>query len=350
VVADLVQKDMIMFFTMALSAAGWGVILASCASGAGKHLGDLTPEQRIKGLKLNFMSQPIYMICICTTKLSVGASLLRIATTRFWRTTIIATMACAALYTTVFFITLFCQCTDLRVLWDAAIPATCWGQHTLQSLSYTSNALNITTDLLLALVIPAPMLWNLNVNTRTRLTLIGILGLGVFACSAALVKLGFIVNYGKVGDFLWDSQDITIWTVAEVNIAIVAGSLPALRPLFKTILGSTYGRGSRKTPMSGSHPQSRSRQSRVGKHWRSLPSSHKRDDDTSSQTGFNSSEFESSHELDRVSGSPEGTIKTTCLSATDFQRNKDDLESPVAMDNRIRATTVTRVEIGVKEM
>jgi hypothetical protein len=63
------------------------------------------------------------------------------------------------------------------------------------------------------------------------------------ATAAALVRISYLVNYGKTGDWLWDSRSITIWTVAECNVGIVAGNLPCLKPLFRTILGSTYGRG-----------------------------------------------------------------------------------------------------------
>lgn len=31
------------------------------------------------------------------------------------------------------------------------------------------------------------------------------------AAVAAVVKITFITNYGKHGDFLWDSSDLTIW-------------------------------------------------------------------------------------------------------------------------------------------
>ncbi|KAF5231061.1 hypothetical protein FOXYS1_15842, partial [Fusarium oxysporum] len=114
-------------------------------------------------------------------------------------------MGFMAFYTIGCFFTIIFQCSDIRVLWDNSIPLTCWPQKTLQGLSYTNAALNIITDLLFAIVIPTPMLWNLNVHFRTRLTLIGILGLGVFACAAAFVKLSYVANYGKLGDWLWDS-------------------------------------------------------------------------------------------------------------------------------------------------
>lgn len=86
------------------------------------------------------------------------------------------------------------------------------------------------------------MLWNLQINMRTKASIIGVLALGLFACAAAIVKIPSLVNYGKQGDFLWDSRDITIWTITECNIGIIAGSMPALKPLAKPILGSSYVR------------------------------------------------------------------------------------------------------------
>lgn len=85
-------------------------------------------------------------------------------------------------------------------------------------------------------------------NGRQKASLICIFGLGIFATAAALVKLTYLPNYGKTGDWLWDSRNLTIWTVVECNVGIIAGNLPCLKPLFRTVLGSTYGRGSRKTP------------------------------------------------------------------------------------------------------
>jgi hypothetical protein len=67
------------------------------------------------------------------------------------------------------------------------------------------------------------------------------------ATVAALIKVTFLSSYGKTGDWLWDSRNLTIWTVIESNIGILAGNLPCLKPLFRAVLGSTYGRGTRKS-------------------------------------------------------------------------------------------------------
>ncbi|KAG9249435.1 uncharacterized protein F5Z01DRAFT_631735 [Emericellopsis atlantica] len=269
-IRSLGWDDAMMALTMMTSLAGCGLAVASVQYGAGRHRGDVPADDFQTGMKLNFISQPTYLFAICFVKLAVGCSLLRIASTKFYTWLISGIMGFMLFYTIACFFTIILQCTDIRVLWNPNIQSTCWTMHTLQSLSYTNNALNIITDLLFAVVIPAPMLWNLNVHRRTRVTLLFVLGLGVFACAAALVKVGYVVNYGKVGDFLWDSQDITIWTAAETNVGIVAGSLPTLRPIFKSFLGSVYGRGT-KPSNDPSHIYGHGT-SRSSKHWQALSS------------------------------------------------------------------------------
>lgn len=116
----------------------------------------------------------------------------------------------------------------------------------MMALAYTNFTLNIVTDLVFAVFIPVPMLWNINVTRRTRISLFGVLGLGCFACACAITRITYIGTYGKTGDWLWDSQYLTTWSVLELNIGIIAASLPSLRPLFKKFLGSVYGAGTNK--------------------------------------------------------------------------------------------------------
>lgn len=59
-------------------------------------------------------------------------------------------------YTIGCFFTLMLQCTDLRILWAApgSVAGTCWTAHTLKSLSYTNQTLNILTDIAFSVGIP----------------------------------------------------------------------------------------------------------------------------------------------------------------------------------------------------
>jgi hypothetical protein len=93
------------------------------------------------------------------------------------------------------------------------------------------------------------------------------------ATAAAIVKITFLGSYGSHGDFLFDSTDLTIWyvhhvtkshpyiedeailtrfghrTTVEICTAMIAASIPSLKPLFRSILsGSSAGKyGSRTT-------------------------------------------------------------------------------------------------------
>jgi hypothetical protein len=92
-----------MTFAMALVLAGQGVVWGSVVYGAGRHLGDIPLSDLPFGLKLNFISQPIYLIAICVVKLAVGAMLLRIANTPFYKRLIISIMVFMGVYTTACF-------------------------------------------------------------------------------------------------------------------------------------------------------------------------------------------------------------------------------------------------------
>ncbi|KAH6638847.1 hypothetical protein C7974DRAFT_304331 [Boeremia exigua] len=266
--------DYVMIAAMALCVAGQVIIVPEVYYGAGRHVGDIDPEDFAIGYKLNFITQPIYLFAICLVKISVGFFLLRIAVHTFYRRIIIGIMVFMGFYTTGCFFTIVLQCTNLAVQWDHTVKATCWTAHTIKALSYTNVSLNIITDLMFSVIIPCPLLWSLQMNKRQKISLMCILGLGVFATAAAFVRLTYLTSYGRTGDWLWDSQHLTTWTVIESNVGIVAGNLPCLKPLFRVVLGSTYGRGSRKptTPYEARPYGAGTRQSAHAKGWGALGS------------------------------------------------------------------------------
>ncbi|PSN70207.1 hypothetical protein BS50DRAFT_308404 [Corynespora cassiicola Philippines] len=236
--------DYVMSFAMALCIAGQIIIIPQVYYGAGRHIDQIPLDDIHLALKLNFITQPIYLFAICIIKLSIGLFLLRIATETTYRRMIIGIMIFMGVYTVGCFFTIMFQCTNIAILWDPSNKGTCWGPQTLRALSYTNVCLNIVTDILFAIVIPIPMILKIQMNKRKKISLIGIMGLGIFATVAALIKAVHLNDYGKTGDWLWDSRNLTIWTVVETNVGIIAGNLPCMKPLFRTVLGSTYGRGS----------------------------------------------------------------------------------------------------------
>ncbi|KAH7379961.1 hypothetical protein BKA64DRAFT_765615 [Cadophora sp. MPI-SDFR-AT-0126] len=227
--------DYVIIGAMGLSFTGWLIIIPQVIHGAGRHVAYLDPEEVEIGLKLNFVTQPIYLIATTASKVSIALFLLRIASTKSFKRFLWGLLSFMILYTLVALLTLFFQCRNLAVLWDSSVITTCWTAETIRGLSYANVSLTIITDFILALF-PIPMLWHVQINTRVKISIIGIMSLGLFASAASIIKATTLSHYGKTGDFLWDSTDLTIWITTEVNVGIIAACLPCLKPLFKKIL------------------------------------------------------------------------------------------------------------------
>ncbi|KAH8425084.1 uncharacterized protein LDX57_002832 [Aspergillus melleus] len=252
IIRNVGLDDYTMIITMALSLAGWAIIIPEVQYGAGRHTAYVL-DTATTATHLNFATQAIYMWAIGLVKISIGLFLLRFAPRKGYKIFIWVVIVLMFLYTAICFFTLIFQCKDIRTIWDQSVKSECLQPPQLLALSYTNTALNILTDLIFA-ILPVFMLRHLQVNRRVKASLMCILGLGIFACAAACVKVSVLPNYGRTGDFLWDYSDLTIWVVVESNMGIMAGSLPTLKPLFKQALGS-YGSRSKSRPYTyGSKP------------------------------------------------------------------------------------------------
>ncbi|KAK0113334.1 hypothetical protein ONS95_013590 [Cadophora gregata] len=238
IVRSVGPEDYVMIGAVLLSVTGWLIVIPQVMHGAGRHVAYLDPEVVKIGLKLNFVTQPIYLIATTASKVSIALFLLRIASTKIWKRFLWALLGFMILYTSAAVMPLFFQCKNLAVLWDSSVVTTCWSAQTSRGLGYMNVVLTIITDLTLALI-PIPMLWNVQINSKVKISIIGIMSLGLFASAAAIVRATALSNYGKTGDFLRDSTDLTIWGATEVNVGIIAACLPCLKPVFKKILESS---------------------------------------------------------------------------------------------------------------
>jgi hypothetical protein len=72
--------------------AGQCIIVPQVYYGAGRHIEYIEIKHFQSSFKLNFITQPLYLVAICLTKISVGFFLLRIAVRPFYRRLIISIM------------------------------------------------------------------------------------------------------------------------------------------------------------------------------------------------------------------------------------------------------------------
>ena len=101
-------------------------------------------------------------------------------------------------------------------------------------IGYFLSASCICTDFVLA-ILPAVILWHIQLKTRVKVYIIIILGLGALASGATIVRLRFLTRYAEPDRILKTGAPLSCWTVTEIGIGICAGSLAQLRPLLRFV-------------------------------------------------------------------------------------------------------------------
>ncbi|KAF3398286.1 hypothetical protein F1880_005824 [Penicillium rolfsii] len=134
----------------------------------------------------------------------------------------------------IFIIIIFVQCPGhTSAIWDQSGKAKCWDVHVQAYYGYFQGAFNSATDLYLA-VFSTFIFWNLNLKLRVKLGLITLLGLGIFAMIASIIKT---VQSRVLA--ISDSEPTTAtvnydrWLYIETYLVIVTTSIPCIRSLFR---------------------------------------------------------------------------------------------------------------------
>jgi hypothetical protein len=83
---------------------------------------------------------------------------------------------------------------------------------------------------------PIPLLWNIQIDLRVKCSIIILLGLGIFASTAAIVRLTVTVNLSATTGFLYSAMPVAAWAQAELGLGVIVANLSALRPLLEKII------------------------------------------------------------------------------------------------------------------
>ncbi|KAF1834932.1 hypothetical protein BDW02DRAFT_317965 [Decorospora gaudefroyi] len=207
--------------------------------GVGKYaaVAKANPE----GYRNLLKARQIHMIAVVAgislVKISVSFFLLRLATKKAYVWFLYGLIGFLALFTLACMGTLIFQCIPVAAAWDLRLrpppmgtgDARCFSNLTFVQLGLFNGVVNIVTDLLLALI-PAPLIWKLQMPIRTRMSLVVVLSLGVFAAVAGIIRQ---MSTNKLkGPEPWQYDTYTIWNFTELYVGIIAASLPAIKPMF----------------------------------------------------------------------------------------------------------------------
>ena len=212
-----------------------GFFTKMIASGMGRHLICLPPDQVISMLEWSALSEPVSVIGVGVIKISVCLCLIRVVDkarrklSRFlWF--LIAFIIVTHLGLAMVF---FLHCIPLAKLWNPEIEGRCMSTHTTVLAGYIGFGADILTDLVCA-GIPIFVIHQLQMSKRTKIALCCLMGLGVFTAGCAVAKAVTLVGV-FADDYTWGFTQPATWAAIEQFVGIIITSLPALRPLLNEV-------------------------------------------------------------------------------------------------------------------
>ncbi|KAH8668816.1 hypothetical protein BX600DRAFT_460764 [Xylariales sp. PMI_506] len=217
------------------------IIYIACAItgsvyGIGHHKADLPPQNVVTGLMYWWLCYLWYGLTMLTSKVSIGIFFLRLTVSKHHRRIVYVAIGLTIVTSIALFFVNLLQCSPISYFWNRAEEGKCIPSVIMAYLLVAYSAVAMLCDFTFALL-PIFMMMKLQMDNSIKLALSIILGMGCLASVAVIVRLTYIHDLNNP-DFLWSSFDVMIWSAVEQGLAITAGSLACLRPLFRNVLES----------------------------------------------------------------------------------------------------------------
>ncbi|KAH8883947.1 hypothetical protein GQ53DRAFT_629792, partial [Thozetella sp. PMI_491] len=228
---DYLMFAAVLIYTGYAIIAVWGII----GGGTGQHFVDIKPAEAAQALEAWFLCEVIYAPLSALVRTSIGVFLLRIATNKTHRAIIYSTIIVIWILSVIYFFLMMFQCSPPSYFWEQVYhkSGSCMDLNVIPAATIAHSVISAVCDFILALL-PVAMMWNVQLNKRTKVTVAALLSMGLIAGVALIVRIPYVKFLAISSDFLFETIDVAIWSVMEPSLGIIAGCIATLRPLFKS--------------------------------------------------------------------------------------------------------------------
>lgn len=182
-------------------------IIGILKGGTGKHVTQLTLEETYVGLKTWYISEIMYAPLSAMVRTSVALFLLRVATVPIHRWIVIVDLAVVWIVSLVFLFIATFQCNPPSYFYEQVRGAEgqCMSINVVPDAAIAHSVIGAVCDLVFA-ALPVAMLWNVQLNKRTKTVVAVLLGMGAVAGIALLVRIPFVKVLAITPDFLYETM------------------------------------------------------------------------------------------------------------------------------------------------
>ncbi|KAJ5095280.1 Major facilitator superfamily domain general substrate transporter [Penicillium argentinense] len=219
-------------------------------NGLGLHIDDILPEHKDALNRANYAFTVLYNPALMAVKTSILVFYLTLTRNQKvfrWANYVTLAVVNAAGFALTM-ITVF-QCRPISAAFFSTAPggASCTD---IVTLYLSSSPVNIITDLVI-LLLPMPILTQMRLPYKQKAILVITFGFGFFVAVVDVIRIAFLqqaatsrqmdlqsVHLQSFGgtDFSWYASLSFMWSVVEVNVSIICGCVPSLKPLVARLM------------------------------------------------------------------------------------------------------------------
>lgn len=203
--------------------------------GTGRHITDIPLQDIPKALYYWWLCELFYTVTTVFIRLSIAVFLLRICVKPIHKNIVYGALTMVILFSVFYFFLVLFQCTPYSYFWGQyeGKKGSCINPAVVPDASIAHSVVSFTADWILGLL-PIALIYDLKMNARTKVSVAVLLGLGLLAGVATMIRIPFIKTLALTDDFLFATTDVAIWSTVEPGLGIMAIGGATLRPLFRS--------------------------------------------------------------------------------------------------------------------
>ncbi|KAF2877246.1 hypothetical protein BDV95DRAFT_468720, partial [Massariosphaeria phaeospora] len=195
--------------------------------GLGSPGATLTGEQ-LTNISIGiYVSISTYCASIGLTKIAILVQYQRVFPTRKFQIWCWSFIAIIVAYTMASVLACIFVCWPVQKYWKPEIEGKCI--NTFASW-FANAAINIVTDFMI-IILPMPVVRNLQLAKRQKMLLLGVFAFGIIVCIISIVRLNSLRVITQSRDPAYDNTPVATFSIVEINVALICACLPTLRPL-----------------------------------------------------------------------------------------------------------------------
>ncbi|XWW99723.1 hypothetical protein V2A60_007735 [Cordyceps javanica] len=211
-------------------------MMVSVDAGFGKHVKSLSKPNKLKALQMFYIAQIFYKLTINLTKTSILLLYRRIFVQKWFRYSCNTLICIVMAYCVATTASSIWQCTPIPFAWDKSLHGTCIS---MIKNWYANAGFAIATDLLI-LSLPMQPIWASKLPVNQKRALMLVFALGGFVTVTSILR-ATTLNFSITSpDVTYDIAS-TLWTMIEMNVALICACLPMCRMVLAWMLPGLFG-------------------------------------------------------------------------------------------------------------